>query len=65
MGIYHAQAHGAGAVVVVRPDGYVGCVVKLVEGKGTADALNEYFSSFSARQIGTDSARFTEKEARL
>nr|POE72185.1 phenol hydroxylase [Quercus suber] len=35
-----------GGVVVVRPDGYVGCAVKLVEGNGTVDALNAYFASF-------------------
>ena len=32
-----------GGVVVVRPDGYVGCVVQLVEGEGTWQALEEYF----------------------
>ena len=41
-----------GAVVVVRPDGYVSCVVKLVEGSGTVDALNEYFAAFVSRPIG-------------
>jgi hypothetical protein len=41
-----------GGVVVVRPDGYVGFVVKLVEGAGTVDALNEYFSSFSSKKLG-------------
>lgn len=41
-----------GGVVVVRPDGYVGCVVKLVEGSGTADALNAYFDSFTTKKIG-------------
>jgi hypothetical protein len=46
-----------GGVVVVRPDGYVGCVVKLVEGSGTVDALNQYFSAFCAKQIGSESAR--------
>ena len=35
-----------GGVVVVRPDGYVGIVVSLVEGSGTVNALNEYFGSF-------------------
>ncbi|KAM0328460.1 hypothetical protein ACHAQA_004867 [Verticillium albo-atrum] len=35
-----------GGVVVVRPDGYVGVVVSLTEGPGTADALNEYFGAF-------------------
>jgi hypothetical protein len=46
-----------GGVVVVRPDGYVGCVVKLVEGSGTVDALNQYFSAFVAKKIGGESAR--------
>lgn len=41
-----------GGVVVVRPDGYVGCVVKLVEGSGTVDALNQYFATFDAKKIG-------------
>ncbi|RDW75107.1 hypothetical protein BP6252_06249 [Coleophoma cylindrospora] len=41
-----------GAVVVVRPDGYVGVVVALTEGSGTIDALNEYFSSFTSRGLG-------------
>ena len=41
-----------GSVVVVRPDGYVGCVVKLVEGSGTVDALNQYFSSFCSKKLG-------------
>lgn len=42
-----------GGVVVVRPDGYVGIVVDLVEGSGTVDALNEYFSAFCTRQFGS------------
>lgn len=46
-----------GGVVVVRPDGYVGCVVKLVEGSGTTDALNEYFSTFTAKKVGGEAAR--------
>ncbi|KAI5197880.1 hypothetical protein E4T39_07048 [Aureobasidium subglaciale] len=41
-----------GGVVVVRPDGYVGCVVKLVEGTGTVDALNSYFSTFTSKKVG-------------
>ena len=41
-----------GGVVVVRPDGYVGCVVKLVHGRGTVDALNAYFNSFSVKSLG-------------
>jgi len=46
-----------GGVVVVRPDGYVGCVVKLVEGSGTVEALNEYFSAFCIKKIGGEQAR--------
>ncbi|RYP68005.1 hypothetical protein DL771_006928 [Monosporascus sp. 5C6A] len=41
-----------GGVVVVRPDGYVGIVVRLVEGSGTVDALNEYFGSFCTKKLG-------------
>jgi hypothetical protein len=41
-----------GGVVIVRPDGYVGCVVKLVEGTGTVDALNSYFSTFTSKKVG-------------
>jgi len=45
-----------GGIVVVRPDGYVGCIVKLVEGSGTCDALNAYFSSFVTKKVGGESA---------
>lgn len=41
-----------GGVVVVRPDGYVGIVVSLVEGSGTVDVLNQYFGTFSAKRLG-------------
>lgn len=41
-----------GGVVVVRPDGYVGIVVSLVEGNGTVDALNEYFGAFCTKKLG-------------
>ncbi|OHE92302.1 FAD binding domain-containing protein [Colletotrichum orchidophilum] len=41
-----------GGVVVVRPDGYVGMVAKLVEGSGTVDALNEYFGAFCTKKVG-------------
>jgi hypothetical protein len=34
-----------GALVVARPDGYVGCVVRL-DGRASMDALMGYFSSF-------------------
>lgn len=46
-----------GGVVVVRPDGYVGVVAKLVEGSGTVDALDEYFASFSGKKVGTAMAQ--------
>ena len=41
-----------GAVVIVRPDGHIGCVVSLVEGGGTVDALNSYFGVFATKKIG-------------
>jgi len=41
-----------GGVIVVRPDGYVGLVVSLVEGSQTADALNEYFGTFCTKKLG-------------
>jgi Phenol hydroxylase, C-terminal dimerisation domain/FAD binding domain len=41
-----------GGVVVVRPDGYVGIVTGLVEGSGTIDALNDYFSAFCSKKLG-------------
>lgn len=41
-----------GAVVVVRPDSHVSCVVRLVEGSGTVDALNAYFNAFSSKPLG-------------
>lgn len=40
-----------GGVVVVRPDGHVGCVISLVEDSGTVDALNDYFGAFVAKAI--------------
>lgn len=46
-----------GGVVVVRPDGYVGCVVKLVAGSGTVDALNQYFSTFCVKNLGGERAQ--------
>ncbi|KAF2638060.1 phenol 2-monooxygenase [Massarina eburnea CBS 473.64] len=45
-----------GAIVVVRPDGYVGVVVKLVEGGGTAEALNMYFQVVTGRRLGDERA---------
>ena len=41
-----------GGVIIARPDGHVGCVVGLVEGSGTVDALNEYFGAFLCKPIG-------------
>ena len=41
-----------GGVIIVRPDGHVGCVVSLVAGSGTVDALNEYFRAFVPKTIG-------------
>ena len=41
-----------GGVIVVRPDGYVGIVVGLVEGSATVDALNEYFRTFCTKKVG-------------
>lgn len=57
-----------GGVVVVRPDGHVGCVVGLVEGKGTVEALEEYFGGFvvarpeGCSETGTDSKGKANKE---
>lgn len=47
----------SGGVIVVRPDGYVGVVAGLVEGSGTVDALNQYFSSFCSKKVGEERAR--------
>ncbi|KAF2746471.1 hypothetical protein M011DRAFT_526916 [Sporormia fimetaria CBS 119925] len=41
-----------GGVVVVRPDGYVGCVVGLAEGRGTVEALDAYFGVLVGRRLG-------------
>lgn len=46
-----------GGIVVVRPDGYVGCVVKLAEGPGTVEALNGYFGTFVSKGLGGEEAR--------
>ncbi|KAI0406265.1 FAD binding domain-containing protein [Xylaria palmicola] len=43
-----------GGVVVVRPDGYVGLVTGLVEGRGTMDALNAYFDAFCTKKLGDE-----------
>lgn len=45
-----------GGVVVVRPDGYVGVVVKLEEGSGTAEALNLYFAAVTGKRLGGERA---------
>ncbi len=42
----------SGGVVIVRPDGHVGCVVGLIEGSGTVDALNDYFGAFVTKTVG-------------
>ena len=41
-----------GGVIIVRPDGHVGCVVSLEEGSGTVDALNDYFGAFVSKPVG-------------
>lgn len=41
-----------GGVVLVRPDGYVAMVARLVEGSATVEALNEYFSAFCTKTLG-------------
>ena len=46
-----------GGVLVVRPDGHIGCVVGLVEGSDTVDALNAYFGTFTARPMGNVEVR--------
>ncbi|PGG99438.1 hypothetical protein AJ80_09362 [Polytolypa hystricis UAMH7299] len=45
-----------GAIVVVRPDGHVACTLQLVPGSGTVDALNEYFSAFASKPLGSPQA---------
>jgi hypothetical protein len=45
-----------GAVVVVRPDGYVGVVVKLEAGPGTCEALNMYFGVVTGKKLGEERA---------
>lgn len=45
-----------GGVVVVRPDGYVGVVVKLEEGAGTCEALNQYFAAVTGKKMGEERA---------
>ncbi|KAF2869864.1 FAD binding domain-containing protein [Massariosphaeria phaeospora] len=45
-----------GGVVIVRPDGYVGCVVKLEQGTGTCEALDKYFSVLTGKRLGEERA---------
>jgi hypothetical protein len=45
-----------GGVVVVRPDGYVGVVVALEEGRGTAEALDAYFGVLTGKKLGGERA---------
>lgn len=52
----------SGGVVIVRPDGYVGCVVKLVEGGATVEAINRYFEAFVGRKLGAASPSSNPKE---
>ncbi|KAL8707633.1 MAG: hypothetical protein Q9220_007371 [cf. Caloplaca sp. 1 TL-2023] len=44
-----------GGIVVVRPDGHVGCALRLSEGSVTVDALDEYFGAFVTKTLGLDS----------
>jgi hypothetical protein len=41
-----------GGVVVVRPDGFVGVLVSLVNGREAVDALNQYLNAFSTKRLG-------------
>lgn len=52
-----------GGVVVVRPDGYVGCVTRLVEGDGTVRALDAYFDVFTERRL--EAGTGAQTQARL
>jgi hypothetical protein len=53
VGAAHAKLgiDASGAVVVVRPDGYVACVVRL-EGAETGKALDLYFGALAGRELG-------------
>jgi len=46
-----------GGIIVVRPDGYVGIVISLIEGSATVDALNDYFAAFCTKKVGRARAR--------
>jgi hypothetical protein len=41
-----------GGVVVVRPDGYVGCSLALVEGPETVEGINKYFAPITTKPLG-------------
>jgi hypothetical protein len=41
-----------GGVVVVRPDGYVGCVLSLVEGTEAVRGINDYFAPIVTKPLG-------------
>lgn len=60
-GAAHAKMGLDAGVVVVRPDGHVGCVVGLVEGSGTVDALDEYFGAFVTKGVGYTSGKKKKK----
>lgn len=47
----------SGGILVVRPDGHVGCVVGLVPGHGTVNALNDYFAAFVSKSIGIETVQ--------
>lgn len=47
----------SGGILVVRPDGHVGCVVGLAPGHGTVNALNDYFAAFVSTSIGTETVQ--------
>lgn len=46
-----------GGVVIVRPDGHIGCVVELEEGSGTVDTLDQYSGAFITKRVGQSGAR--------
>ena len=46
-----------GAVVIVRPDGFVGCSLTLHEGSGTVEALNQYFTAITTKPLGNSAAK--------
>lgn len=46
-----------GAVVIVRPDGFVGCSLPLAEGPETVEALNEYFAAITTKSLGNSAVQ--------